>query len=285
MKTRVLPGLLLGAALVPGLAMADDKAACLDAAARGQRLRGAHQLVEAREQMRACAAARCPAVVQTDCARWLDEIESALPTVVVAAKSGTGVDLFDVKVTVDGKLLASKLDGQGVAMDPGPHTFHFEGADGTRVDQQVMVREGEKDQAISVVLGPAQAPVPGPASLPATVPQTGPATSSPLKTVGWVLGGVGVAGLAVGTVFGLVAMSDKNAAHCVDNLCDPGKASGIKSAALVSDIGWIGGGVLLATGAALVLFAPGAGHEGTATLKMSPVAMSGGGGALVGGSW
>jgi hypothetical protein len=294
MKTRVFPGLLLGAALVPGLAMADDKAACLDAAAKGQRLRGAHQLVEAREQMRACAAAQCPAVVQTDCARWLDEVEAALPTVVVAAKNGSGVDLFDVKVSVDGKLVASKLDGQGAAMNAGPHTFHFEGADGTSVDQQVMIKEGEKNQVVSVVLGASPAAAPGPAGLPATVPETAPATSSPLRTVGWVLGGAGMVGLGVGAVFGLVAMSDKNAAHCVDNLCDPGKASGIKSAALVSDIGWIAGGVLLATGAGLVLFAP-SGHaesaagtasaQGAAALRVTPVAIAGGGGALLGGAW
>ncbi|MGH7297561.1 MAG: hypothetical protein ACRELB_21670, partial [Polyangiaceae bacterium] len=74
----------------------------------------------------------------------------------------------------------------------------------------------------------------------------------------------------------------------VDNLCDPGKASGIKSAALVSDIGWISGGVLLATGAALVLFAPGGhteGAAGAAGVRVAPIAIAGGGGALLGGSW
>jgi hypothetical protein len=49
-------------------------------------------LIEAREQLRACAAAQCPAVVQTDCAGWLAEVEKALRSVVVAAKDGAGVD-------------------------------------------------------------------------------------------------------------------------------------------------------------------------------------------------
>lgn len=288
MKTRVVLGLLLGAVLLPGVARADDKAACLDAAAKGQRLRGSHQLVEAREQMRACAAAQCPGVVQADCARWLDEIDAALPTVVLTAKSGAGVDLFDVRVSVDGKPVASKLDGQAHAMNAGPHTFHFQGADGTSVDQEALIKEGEKNQIVSVVIGAAPASTPAPASLPATVPQTQPTASSPLRTVGWVLGGAGVAGLAVGTVFGLVAVSDKNAAHCVNDLCDPGKASGIKSAALISDIGWISGGVLLAAGTALVLFAPSGHADGAATgqgVRVTPVAIAGGGGALIGGSW
>jgi hypothetical protein len=264
--------------------MADDKAACLDAAAKGQRLRGSHQLIEAREQMRTCAAAQCPAVVQTDCARWLDEVEAALPTVVLTAKNGSGVDLFDVKVSVDGKPFASKLDGQGAAMNAGPHTFHFEGADGTSVDEQVLIKEGEKNQIVSVVLGALPPPVSGPAGLPATVPQSEPATSSAWKTAGWVLGGVGVAALGVGTVFGIVAMSDKNAAHCVNGLCDPGKASGIKSAALISDVGWISGGALLLTGAALVLFTP-RGHAEAASVRVAPLAIAGGGGALLEGAW
>lgn len=290
MKTPAPRRLLLCAALAAGTlvtsaARADDKAACLDASAKGQRHRGSHMLVEAREELRACAAARCPAVVQTDCARWLDEVEAALPTVVVTARSGSGVDLFDVKVSVDGKLLASKLDGQAVPMNAGPHTFHFEGADGTSRDQQVMIREGEKNQAVTVVLGAAAAPKPASTGGTGGTESTG-ASSGPWRTVGWVLGGVGVAGLGMGTVFGLVAMNDKNGAHCgADNLCDPGTSSGIKSAAVLSDVGWIMGGVLLASGAAMVLLLPGASHEPAAQVRVAPVLTAGGGGAVLGGAW
>jgi len=286
MTTRALPLLLLGlgAALAPRAALADDKAACLDATAKGQRLRGSHMLVEAREQFRVCAAAQCPAVVQTDCARWLDEVEAAMPTVVVAAKSGAGRDLFDVKVSVDGKPLASKLDGQAVPMNAGAHTFHFEQADGTSLDQQVMIKEGEKNQAVSAVLGPAPALPAAAPGVGGPAPAAGSSSSSPWRTVGWVVGGAGVVGLGVGTAFGLVAIGDKNGAHCADNVCDPGTSSGIKSAALISDIGWIGGGVLLATGLALVILSPGGGHE-AASVRVAPVAMAGGGGALLGAAW
>jgi hypothetical protein len=270
-------------------ARADDKAACLDAASRGQRLRDNHAMVEAREQLRVCAAAGCPSVVQTDCAGWLADVERALPTVVVTARSGAGADLVDVKVSVDGKPLVSRLDGRAVPMDPGSHSFHFEGADGASLDRQVVVREGEKDQAVAVVLAVARAvpaaPVPGsPAA--ATGPEAG-GSSSPWKTVGWVAGGVGVAGLAMGTVFGIIAMADKSSAHCdANNVCDPGTIGGIKSAAMVSDVGWIAGGVLLAGGVALVLLAPGASHEGrSASVKVAPALLASGGGAVIGGSW
>ena len=149
MKTRpalvslalLLPTLLASsAALADGTpaAPADTKAACLDAATKGQRFRDTHKLVEAREQLRVCAAAQCPGVVQTDCANWLAEVDKALPSVVLAAKNGAGGDLVDVRVSVDGQPLVAKLDGQAVPMNAGLHTFHFEGTAGV-VDQQVVV--------------------------------------------------------------------------------------------------------------------------------------------------
>jgi hypothetical protein len=269
MKTHFLLGLLMPTVLLTTAAFADDKAACMDAASKGQRLRDTHKLVEARAELRVCATAQCPSVIQSDCAIWLADVEKALPSVVVTAKDGAGADLVDVKVSVDGRPLASKLDGQAVPMNAGPHTFHFEGADGSILDRQVMVKEGERNQAVAVVLG-AAAPTP----------------SSTWKTLGWVLGGTGVVGLGVGTVFGVIAMGDKNGAHCdANNVCDPGTTRGIKSAALVSDVGWIAGGVLLAGGAALVLFAPSGSRKPESGVNVAPVVTASGGAIVAGGSW
>jgi hypothetical protein len=285
MKTGFLLGLLLPTALVATAAFADDKAACLDAASKGQRFRDAHKLVEAREQLRICAAAQCPAVVQSDCASWLADVEKALPSVVLTAKNGAGADLADVKVSVDGQPLVSKLDGQAVTMNAGTHTFHFEGTDGTSIDEQVLVKEGEKNQTVAAVLGAAPAPTPPP-SQGAESPSNSGGTSRPWRTVGWALGGVGVVGLGIGTAFGIIAIGDKSAAHCnANNVCDPGTVSGIKSAALVSDVGWIAGGVLLASGAALVLFAPRESHEPAAGVRLAPVVTARGGELVAGGSW
>ena len=262
-------------------ALADDRAACLDAATRGQALRNAHHLVEARKQLRACARADCPAVVQSDCARWLDEVEKAIPSVVLMAKSRAGADLVDVKVSMDGQLLVATLDGQAVAIDAGPHTFHFEEAGATSVDQRVVLNEGEQNHAIAVVLGP-----PGPSQEASQEPSPS-RRSAPWKTVGWVLGGAGVVGLGVGTAFGLVAIGDNNSAHCNANKeCQPGPLSDARTAARISDVGLIAGGLLLAGGAALVLFAPGenAEHPGVA-LRVSPLVGSGSGGVSLGGSF
>jgi len=203
-----------------------------------------------------CAAAGCPSVVQSDCVTWLAQVDAAVPGVVVSAKSGAGLDLIDVKVTVDGQPFLTKLDGQAVPMNAGAHAFHFEAPDGTALDRDVMVTEGQKSQVVSVVLG---AP-------PAAGPATSTSGTSTLRTVGWVAGGVGVAGVALGAVFGIVAVSDKSSAHCTNNLCDPGTSSGIKSSALIADVGIIGGGVLLAGGVALLLFGP----KGASTAAPDP---------------
>ena len=284
MKTRCL-GLFLfvPAILVTTAALADDKAACLDAASKGQTLRNAHKLVEARDQLRICAAATCPAVVQSDCANWLADVERALPSVVLTAKNAAGVMLVDVKVTVDGRPLASKLDGQAVPTNAGQHTFHFEGTDGS-ADQQVLVTEGDKNQRIAAVLG-AAAPA---AAAPGAAPADSGGSSSPWKTVGWVLGGAGIVGLGIGTVFGVMAMSDDSSAHCnASNQCQPGPLSSARSAALVADVGIIAGGVLLAGGAGLLLFGPsgGSAEQPGASAALVPLVRADGAGAAIRGSW
>jgi hypothetical protein len=296
MKTSTILGILLCVSAVARGAHADDaadKAACLDAASKGQRLRDAHKFVGARDQLRVCARAQCPAVVQSDCANWLEAVEKALPTVVVTAKNGAGADLIDVKVTADGEPFAARLDGQAVAIDPGPHTFRFEAADGTRVDQQVVVREGSQSQPITVVLGAPPAPVaPAAPTAPTASPAPAPPPASPFpwKTVGWVVGGAGVLGLGIGAVGGLLAIGDKNSAHCnSNNVCtDGGPLKDASGAATLADVGFVAGGLLLAGGVALIVLGPDGPKEGGASgagVKVVPSVSSGGGGLLMAGTW
>jgi hypothetical protein len=240
---RVL-GLCSIATLLSSQSLADDKAdkvACMDAASKGQTLRDEHKFIEAREQFRFCARQQCPGMVQVDCATWLDATEKSLPTIVIAAKDESGVDRFDVGVIVDGQPLVARLNGQAIPMNPGAHVFHFESADGTALDQHMIVREGEKNQNITAVFK--------------RVPVTPTQSSNSWPIVGWSFVGVGIAGLAIGTILGGVAIGDKNSAHCnALDFCEAGPLSSMRSAAVGSDIGLIGGGILVATGAAILIF-------------------------------
>ncbi len=90
-----------------------------------------------------------------------------------------------------------------------------------------------------------------------------PSDGSTQRTIGLVVGGVGVVGLGLGAFFGFRAKSkldDSNAGHCAANdRCD---ATGVTlrsdytSAARFSTVGFIAGGVLLAGGVVLYLTAP-----------------------------
>jgi len=86
--------------------------------------------------------------------------------------------------------------------------------------------------------------------------------SSAQRTAGFIVGAAGIVGLGLGTAFGIIAMTKKSDAdsYCDDNnFCDDTgvelRSSAI-TAATVSTIGFIAGGVILATGGVLVLTAP-----------------------------
>jgi hypothetical protein len=211
-----------------------DKATCLNAVSKGQRLRDSHRLVEAREKFRTCARAECPAVLQTDCAGWLTDVERTLPTVVLSAKDGAGHDLVDVKVSVDGEPIAKTLDGQAVAIDPGLRRFLFENAEGKTAAAQLLVKEGEKAVNVSVVFGGGEvAPVPlAPLGAPAPLPQrpaprpsgdesdvvtsvplsSGSRSGSTVRLIGLLVGGAGIAAMGASAVIAVEAKSKDNTA-------------------------------------------------------------------------
>jgi hypothetical protein len=277
-------------ALTASSARADDtKKVCTEAYDEAQSLRDAHKLRQAREQLRVCSQPACTAFIVKDCTAWLEAVERSLPTLVFSAKDRAGRDLLDVRVTVDGQLLVSTLDGEAVPVDPGPHTFRFERADGTSATQQVLVKEGDKNVGVTALLSRADAPAPddaartSPGQLPppassdeAAAPR--PQESHTRRTIGLLVGGVGLAGLATGTVTGLLAMSSWSTAQgecphytgCSQQaMHDQTQASGL---AKVSTVAFIAGGALTAVGAVVVLTAP-AGDTGRVGFSLSPAAL------------
>src|SRR6185369_14341510 len=101
--------------------------ACLSASDQGQVLRDGAKYVAARAAFRTCSQASCPAVVQRNCARWLTEVEGAMPTAVFSARGPDGDPIAgDTSVQVDGVLLLERLTGTPTPMDPGPHSVRSE---------------------------------------------------------------------------------------------------------------------------------------------------------------
>jgi len=282
------------------------KAACVTANASAQDLRRDGKLAEAREQLRICNDPSCPAIVRTDCTKRLDELEAAQPTVVFDAKDGAGSDLTAVKVTVDGKVLAERLGGSALAVNPGEHTFTFEVAGQPPVSRHLVLREGEKERHEQLVFGAAASASPSayppPASagaLPVTPLEVAPATATKggmggQKTLGLVVGGVGVAGLVVGGIFGVLTASaisaQKNdcasATSCSNYAQAQSDHSTWSTDGTISTVAFIAGGALVAGGAVLFFTAKPAAEQPAATaLVVTPSVGPGSAGMLLKGAF
>jgi hypothetical protein len=183
---------------------ADEKQACASAAEEAEQLRIDARLLAARERLLQCSRPECPAAVRSDCAQWMTEVAAAMPTVVFAMRDAAGRDLLRAQVSVDGVFVPHGLDGKPVEVDPGVHTFRFE-SDGAAFEQTVLVREGEKNRAITSTLDTAVAPA-APAATSSSVP---PAASSPRPSAWtWVLGAVGLVAVGVGAYLELSVNAD-----------------------------------------------------------------------------
>jgi hypothetical protein len=169
-----------------------DLQSCLDAAEGGQKLRDGGAYRRARSQFISCAAEECPGEVRKSCVAWLAELDKLTPTVVFGAHAH-GKEVTDVRVSVDGEVIASRIDGKPVSLDPGEHRFRFERAGETPVDASSVVLAGEKERLVEVRFGPEPAAVALPAPPPAATP------GSPSQAT-YVLGALGLASLVTGAV-------------------------------------------------------------------------------------
>jgi hypothetical protein len=193
-------------------------------------------------------------------------------------------------------------DALGVAMflNPGSHTVKV-AADGFNpASQTFTVAEGATaNVSVPMTKNPSVhvAPLPG-AHGNDTTPTS---TWSTQKTLAVVAGGVGVVGVALGSVFGLIASSQASTAknECMPGTCTPdGHAAALSdhdSAATsgnVSTVAFIVGGVGLATGIVLWFTAPRAKEAPPPTaafaitgLRLDPVVSARGSAMMLSGSF
>jgi hypothetical protein len=250
---RILSAVLVGIFAVapfawstPAHAGSEDMKACAAAAEKGQRLRNDGKLKEAREQLVICARNVCPGVIRKDCEPLLNELDSRVPTVVIAAKDAAGNDVIDVRVTIDGTVVASKLDGKAITIDPGAHTIRYEHDGSVAIDANVLVHDGEKDHVLNVVFEPIAAKkedgTPVPVEKEKEKPQQPEKSGPPIG--GFVLGGVGV--VAVGS-FVFFDLSAKSSADDLRTTCAPRCAQSdvdsINTKIIVADVS-LGAGVV-----------------------------------------
>jgi hypothetical protein len=242
---------------------------CLSANESSIHLRGDHKLRQARDEALICASPSCPDEVRATCEQRITELIAAIPTIVLLAKDGAGHDLSAVRVSMDGELLAERLDGTGVAVDPGPHAFTFEVPGQPSVEQSFVIGEGEKDRHETITLRappPAQSPMPSPippVPLEASTTQTSPGRKQ--RIAGIAVGAAGVVGLGLGAVFGGLTASEWSSAKevCAGRPVSCTKSgpgfedeNSAESSGTISTVSFIAGGVLAAVGIVFFVTAP-----------------------------
>jgi hypothetical protein len=159
----------------------------------------------------------------------------------------------------DGEEVGKAVLGTPIAVDPGPHVIEAT-APGYQV-WQTTVQIGKESDNQSV-------------NIPALT--MAPKKSNTLRTASYVVGGVGVAGLVVGGIFGGLAASGKSKlkTECPNNVCPTGAAvddlAAVKGKATISTIGIAVGGAALATG--VVLFIVSGKSESKDDAKPAPAA-------------
>ena len=263
-------------------AIAQTADPCLSAPIDGQQAQRAGKLLEARASYVSCASKSCPKVIVSDCEHWLREVDDALPSVIVAARDGRGNDLLDARVSIDGGA-PTAMATLGMPINPGQHrfTFHREGA--PDVEQQALLRAGEKNREIVAVFG-------GPPGAP-PVPVV---TERPVPVVTWIVAGTGVAAFAFFGTFGALGVSQRSSDGCATG-CSATDKSSVDTKFVVADIALAAGVVALGAAAWIYLARPtitvqgrptGQGREidlGAASLDFRPV--PGGGVAAISGTF
>jgi hypothetical protein len=197
-----------------------------------------------------------------------------------------------VTVLVDGLTLAPSAWGEALPVDPGKHTVEASAPGKQRMVASALVAVGFA--TVEVTLGPlvnAGAPATSSSARDAETP----ASRDLARTLGWVALGTGVAGLAVGGIFGIETFVKKGdeGSYCTKFCSQPGldDQSASRTDATISTVAFGVGIAASAVGAYLVLkpshpkISTSEGFDRSVRLHVSPLGGARAGGLRVGGAW
>ncbi|MBS2014586.1 MAG: hypothetical protein JST00_16990 [Deltaproteobacteria bacterium] len=142
------------------------------------------------------------------------ELEKKIPHVTLKLAGHDAV----AQIRIDGQPLGRPSWGTPLALDPGPHVFSFAGAGNERAEKRVLLKEGES--AIvepPPLVDPTKSNEPAPAATPLVIDPSLVVREDGSEKRKWgrialVGGGVGV---AIGAVFGVMALSAKSDADAL----------------------------------------------------------------------
>ena len=185
----------------------ENKAACVASFTEAQKARREGRLVDSRERLMECAQPACPQLLVDKCIPWLDEVQEAIPTIIVVAKDADGQAVFDVEVVLNGIVISDALDGRPISIDPGDHRFRFDHEHALTVERRLLILQGEQNRVVEVQFPrpPAIVKRPEPVIVVDPEPEAGDEDASTSPWV-WAFGTVAVLGLTTGVITGSVAL-------------------------------------------------------------------------------
>jgi hypothetical protein len=201
--------------------------------------------------------------------RFAQQAEASLPSFVFLAKT-VNSDLTNVRVLVDGDVVAEKLDGRAISVNPGVHLVRFEAKGYPVVERQLVATEGKQLRPITVQFEE-QREISTTASKPARAEPVAEEASSS-HTASWILGGLGGACLGGFAYFGLTATSDYNALKDTcgqTSSCTQDQVDGFESKAVVADV-LLGVGLASLSAAAVVWVLSDGAQERSSLLMITP---------------
>jgi hypothetical protein len=244
---RSLLGVVASVCLASWDGTAADKTSlgCIQASDEAQTARDGGNLLRARELFAECAAPKCPALIRRDCTNWVEQVQQQIPSVVLGAHDAQGRDVLDARVTVDGQPMDKRVVGGPLELNPGSHVIRWESAGSEPVEMRIALRLEEKNRPVVATLSiagtaPASSAAPTDSSVspsPSERPLDSVAPRSGLPVSVYVLGGIGIAGLATFGYVGLRAKRDSDSLH---DVCAPACAhadvQALKTKVLVADV-------------------------------------------------
>jgi hypothetical protein len=240
MLLNARPAVLLLALGFSRTAFAESPAeVCIAANETAQRDLQRQALRSARSSVAACLASSCPSPIREDCARMAQEIDAALPGLVVEVQDTRGRPVTNATLLLDGNAVPAGQGTTAISLDPGAHTLSVDAPGFAGENVEFSVVRGEKAHRERVSLRPKD-------------------LRPTWRGLGLAAGGAGALMLAAGAYYGIQAKLTYDEAHdehCEGaQSCDAKGVRGGKDAhadARTATVAMILGGAFLAGGAYL----------------------------------
>jgi hypothetical protein len=226
---RVLWSVLVGFALhtKPCSAQSNTKNECVASYQQAQVSRQDGDLLKAEQELVSCAGGGCPDAMQADCSRWLEEVQTALPSVVFRALSPNGADITDARIEVDAQPERA-LDGRSITLNPGKHQVTVRAPHFAPVTLQVQFVEGQKLRQQALTLHPISDSPSASSSLTQTAAAGSNTAERRFTVVQWVGVSSAVAGGLGLTYFGLKARAGESDLGACSPTCSKGAVANVK---------------------------------------------------------